>query len=117
MIELVQRSVTALQIDEHYAMSAEEFPGADLHAEVCTDMSDTDILGNMKGTYSSEQNYDDESDNADEDIQPKPTLKEARSALSVLSRGLRISLSCLSVLAQRLFNLVSRMRLYRSPTK
>ena len=49
-------------------------------------MSDTDILGIVKGTHSSEQNYDDESDDADEDIQPKPTLKEARSALSVLLR-------------------------------
>ena len=45
LTELVQRSVTALQIDEHCVMSAEEFLGADLHAEVCSDMSDTDILG------------------------------------------------------------------------
>ena len=77
LIQLVQRSVTALQIDEHCAMSAEE---------VCSDMSDTDILEMVKGTYSSEQNYDDESDDADGDIQLKPTLKEARSALSVLLR-------------------------------
>ena len=86
LTEIVQRSVTALQIDEHCAMSAEEFLGADLHAEVCSDMSDTDILEIVKGTHSSKQNYDDESDDADEDIQPKPTLKEARSALSVLLR-------------------------------
>ena len=60
-------------------MSAEEFLGADLHAEA--DMSDTDILGIVKGTHSSEQNYDDESDDADEDIQPKPKIKEARATL------------------------------------
>ena len=65
-------------------MFAEEFLGADLHAEVCSDMSGTDIPGIVKCTYSSEQSYDDESDDADEDVQPKPTLNEARSALSVL---------------------------------
>ena len=77
LMQLVQRSVTALQIDEQCAMSAVEFLGADLHAEVCSDMIDTDILEIVKGTHFSEQNYDDESDDADEDIQLKPTLKEA----------------------------------------
>ena len=33
LTELVQRSVTALQIDKHCAMSAEKFLGADLHAK------------------------------------------------------------------------------------